>query len=109
MVATVIVKGVEGLLVFVLFRVINLVCVFFRPLASRVRGSSSLVVLPLSGGLGSGNYTSSILFFKCLVGGSAGFRFSGARPTVIFKILNVFSDLGVLVGLPMSISGSLRL
>ena len=40
-------------------------------------------------------------FFQCLVGGLAECRFSRTRPTVNFKNFRMFSDLGILVGLPM--------
>ena len=77
------------------------VCVLFRPLASRVRGSPSVVVLPLSGGLGSG--TTLDLFFICF----SMFGQQLGRVTAlldmsdghVFKFCSkFFSDLGVLVG-----------
>ena len=68
-----------------------------------MRGSPSLVVLPLSAGWGPEITLDHFLFFQCLVGGSAGFWSSRARPAV-FQKFECFSDLGILVGLPMSTS-----
>ena len=80
----------------------NLVCVFsgLWPLGVAFIGCTAVIW-----GVGVRKLHLIFFVFQCLVGGLAGFRSGRARPTVkISKILNVLSDLGILVGLSMSIS-----
>ena len=101
-VATAVVKGVKGLLV--LFT--NIFCTFFSGLwPLGCGGRLNWLYCRYLGVWGPETTLDSFFvffcFFQCLVGGLAECRFSRTRPTVNFKNFRMFSDLGILVGLPM--------